>query len=494
MRGRRSCAALTPWMMNPLSYGSAATQSLKNLPRPPTIRIGRASAFNDQFERLIEAHIMAPRHNWPIIPIERHRCTQAAALSLALPAKLEKVAEVLSLANQKDIAGQRLMLQMSRPRKPRKGEDPTKIYWHDDPERLELLYKYCKQDVEVERELEQRIGHLTPAEQAHWQLDSVINDRGIALDKGLIDAAIRICETAGREINAELQEITGGAIETINQTAALKTWLAENGCEVPDVQDKTLTRALTRKNLAPEAKRAIELRLDGAHAAVNKFATMADWLGDSGRVHGVYRYHGTSTGRWTSLGIQLQNLKRPEVADLGAAIEDVRAGDYRQLRTKYPRPLSVVGDITRATIIARPGHRLLIGDFSGIESRVLAQVSGQQSKLDQWAKFDATGNPEDEPYYLLGRNNFGFAPQEARGKGKTGDLAFGYMGSIGAFRALAPDDPASDEEVVRRREAWRRAHPRSRAILALYRARRNSRDAKSRSGDRISRRCVHVRG
>ena len=64
-----------------------------------------ASAFNDNFERLIETHIMRPRYGWPIIPIERHRCTQAAALSLALPAKLEKVALVLGLERQKDRAG-----------------------------------------------------------------------------------------------------------------------------------------------------------------------------------------------------------------------------------------------------------------------------------------------------------------------------------------------------------------------------------------------------
>ena len=60
------------------------------------------SAFNDQFERLIEQHIMGPRYGWPIVPIERHRCTQAAALALALPATLEKVARALKLEQQKD--------------------------------------------------------------------------------------------------------------------------------------------------------------------------------------------------------------------------------------------------------------------------------------------------------------------------------------------------------------------------------------------------------
>jgi len=78
------------------------------------------SAFNDGFERQIEAHIMAPRYGWPTIPIERHRCSQAAALALSLPAKLETVALALGLAEQKDEAGHATMLAMSKPRKPRK--------------------------------------------------------------------------------------------------------------------------------------------------------------------------------------------------------------------------------------------------------------------------------------------------------------------------------------------------------------------------------------
>src|SRR5215471_15498874 len=47
------------------------------------------AAFNDQFERWIEQHIMGPRYGWPLVPIERHRCLQAAGLAMALPASLD---------------------------------------------------------------------------------------------------------------------------------------------------------------------------------------------------------------------------------------------------------------------------------------------------------------------------------------------------------------------------------------------------------------------
>src|SRR4029453_197659 len=102
----------------------------------------QVSAFNDQFERLIEQHILAQRYGWALFPNETNRCTQTPPLSLALPAKLEKVALALGMEQQKDRIGHLNMLAMSRPRKPRKGEDPKGIYWHTDPERLERLYYY----------------------------------------------------------------------------------------------------------------------------------------------------------------------------------------------------------------------------------------------------------------------------------------------------------------------------------------------------------------
>jgi DNA polymerase len=114
-------------------------------------------AHNDAFETAIEHHILHPRHGWPLVPIERHRCTQATALAAGLPARLGALADVLELANRKDSAGERLMHQTSKPRRARKDEDPDQVHWFADQERLDRLYAYCKQDVEVERELYERL-------------------------------------------------------------------------------------------------------------------------------------------------------------------------------------------------------------------------------------------------------------------------------------------------------------------------------------------------
>src|SRR5262245_42558789 len=52
-------------------------------------------AHNDAFESAIEQHVLGPRHGWPIIPLERHRCTMAACLALGLPARLGTAADAL---------------------------------------------------------------------------------------------------------------------------------------------------------------------------------------------------------------------------------------------------------------------------------------------------------------------------------------------------------------------------------------------------------------
>ena len=281
------------------------------------------------------------------------------------------------------------MLQMAKPRPPRQDEDPAGIYWLDDAEHRKQLYKYCKQDVAIERAIHQRIGSLSPEEQANWVLDAAINDRGIFIDGKLLDGAIRVAEAAQIAINAKLQNITEGEIKTINQPK-IKEWLDTHGCKVTDIQKTTLQKALTRSNLLPNTKRVIELRLEGAHAAAAKFLTIRDWRNPDGRVRGTLKFHGASTGRWASYGIQVQNMKRPLVEDLDTAIKVVATGDLKQLQLRYKQPMSVVGDISRALICAPPGHRLITADFSGVESRITAWVSGQQSKLDRWAQFDRT--------------------------------------------------------------------------------------------------------
>jgi DNA polymerase len=419
-------------------------------------------AHGDHFETAIEQYVLAPRYGWPLIPIERHRCTQALCLAHGLPARLSAAADALELANRKDAAGERLMHQTSKPRRAHKDENPGNIYWFDDQERLDRLYSYCKQDVEVERELYERLPSLSSTEQTIWQLSYQINARGFHIDRSFAEAARKIAEAAAPEIDQELAEITAGDVTGINQVARLTAWLQDHGCTLRKLDKGAIERQLERADDLPApVLRVLELRLGGAQAAVKKINALLARAGADDRIRGSFRYRGAATGRWSGEGIQPQNLKRAS-DNLDAGIAAVATGDYGHVKKLYSKPLAVIGDCSRAMICAAPGHVLVGADFSSIESRVLAWVANEQRKLDIYRRFDATHDPADEPYRVTAAQIFHTTPakitDDQRKVGKTCDLAFGYMGSLNAWRKFEPDR-FSDDEVKQFNRDWRAAHP-----------------------------------
>jgi DNA polymerase bacteriophage-type len=252
----------------------------------------KVCAHGAHFEDGIERHHLHPRFGWPSFPVEKQLCTQAMCLAVGLPARLSAAAIALELGNRKDAAGERLMHQTSKPRRPHKDEDPTKVYWFEDAGRLQRLGEYCRQDVEVERELFTRLPPLSASEQALWELSSQINTRGFHVDRAFAQAARKILETAAPEIGAEITEITKGAVTTISQVARLLSWLREQGCGLDNLGRKTIEKQLQADDLSLQVRRALELRLGGAQAAVKKIDALLLRAGDDDRVRGSFRYHG----------------------------------------------------------------------------------------------------------------------------------------------------------------------------------------------------------
>jgi DNA polymerase bacteriophage-type len=421
-------------------------------------------AHNDAFETAIEKCVLGPQYRWPTISSDRHRCTMAMSLACGLPARLGTVADVLELAHRKDAVGERLMHQMSKPRRAHKDEDPAGIYWFGDQDRLERLYDYCRQDVEVERELHGRLPPLSEAEQTIWQLNHQINVRGYYINRAFAEAAQKIAEQAGPEINAEVAELTGGDVTSINQVAKLTAWLHDHGCALPSLDQKAIEKWLLKGDdeLSAPVRRVLELRRSGAQAAAKKINALLARAGADDRIRGGFRYHGAATGRWSGEGVQAQNLKKAAVEDLEAATAAIATGDYDHVKKLYPRPLAVIGDCSRSMICAAPGKVLIGADFSAIESRVLAWVAGENWKLDSYRRYDATHDPADEPYRVTAAKIFRTRPgnitPDQRNVGKTCDLAFGYQGGLGAWRNFRPEQ-FTDAEVEAFKTEWRAAHP-----------------------------------
>jgi DNA polymerase len=416
---------------------------------------------NDLFDRSIERYVANPRHGWPIIPLARRRCAMAVALSFALPAALERCAAVLKFPAQKSPAGRKVMLELCKPRKAKKGEDPTKVYWHPrTPEKLTRLYAYNRDDVAMTAEIIDRYGFLSPSEQTVWELNERINERGTYIDRQLLAPMRRLESEIAAWVRDEIRRLSEDSIHSPGQRDKILAWLRQRGLALPDLRKETVTAALEMEDLPDEARELLDVRAKGASAAVHKLRRLDAYMGDDGRVCPSLRYHGAGPGRFTAHGPQLQNLRKPRISDITEAIATTQTGNFELMRERYANPMSALGEVQRALIRAAPGKELFIADFSGVESRGAAWVCSEDWKVEAWRKFDRTHDLHEEPYFLIGHKTFGFAENVARERGKTGDLSFGYGGAIGAWRKFAgKDDTTPDSVVIDFCRAFRNAHP-----------------------------------
>jgi Toprim domain/DNA polymerase family A/CHC2 zinc finger len=426
-------------------------------------------AHNFMFERAVLTHKLEPL-GFPHIPLEKQVCTMTLALANALPGALENVAAALGLPLQKDLEGQRLMRKITQPLPRRKNDPPGLVRWYEPtPEELQRFHEYAKRDVAVTRLVYHALPPLSAAEQAHWQLDAVVNARGFCTDIALATAARDLARDERLRLNAEITALTGGEITSVDQVARIQAYVERQGHQLSSLNKRSVSAVLAHKP-GEAVQRMLELRLEGARASVRKLDRLLAMVDADHRLRGSLRFHASSTGRWSGRGYQPQNLKKPEIKDIDTAVDAVLSGDITRVR-ELGAPLTIAGDIQRSVICAAAGHKLIAGDFSAIESRVLAWHTDEKWKLETYRKYDETNDPKLEPYCVLASQALKRAvtpnDDEGRQLGKTYDLAFGFGGGLGAWRKFDPSDTYTDAEVESFKQEFRHTH---RATVRFWRA------------------------
>src|SRR5262249_51406880 len=133
----------------------------------------------------------------------------------------------------------RLMLRMCKPRKPRKNEPKDAILWHESPEQIDRLSRYCRSDVETEIGADHALMPLQPFERKVWLLDQRINNRGVRTDLDFVTTAQAAIDRATARANARMAELTGGEVAAVTQLDRLKAWAKwTHGVEFPQVTKK----------------------------------------------------------------------------------------------------------------------------------------------------------------------------------------------------------------------------------------------------------------
>lgn len=338
------------------------------------------TAHYSMFENYIWHNILVKRYGWPELPLRQWRCTAALVATHALPRALKNTPMTLGLSERKDMEGHRIMLKVSKPRKITKN---NKAKWHEDPEDFQKLYKYCIQDVNVERAIDNTLPKLSPQEQEVWFLDQKINTRGIQVDTELVDSALYLIEKFTEEQNSKLKKITGNYLDKASQVARFKNWMETRGVVLPDLTKDSVTKALA-DGKHPEVLEALKIRQQIGKTSVKKFQAFKNATCSDGRVRDMFVYHGASTGRWTGKIVQLHNLPRGTIKDTENCIKVVKWNNLEKFKFLYPKVMDAISSCVRGALIAAPGKDLLVVDFAAIEARVLAWIAGEKIALEEF--------------------------------------------------------------------------------------------------------------
>ena len=412
------------------------------------------TAYNANFERTCLS-----KHFGRYIPPESWHCSAVQAAMLALPRSLEDVGRVLGLDEQKMKEGKELIRYFCVPCKPTKanGGRTRNLPCHA-PEKWELFKTYCKRDVDVEKSIRRKLHNfpIPESEMELYRLDQRINDRGVLVDMGLVEQAIA-CERLHKEVvTKRAYELTG--LENPNSVAQLKGWLGDKGMEAESLSKKAVAEMIAETD--GEVEELLRLRLLMAKTSVKKYEAMERSVCSDGRVHGMLMFYGANrSGRWSGKIVQIQNLPQNHLPDLELARELVKQGRFEDVEMLYDSTPNVLSELIRTAFIPKPGCRFVVADFSAIEARVLAWLSGEQWRLDVFTSHGKIYEASASAMFHVPVEEI-TKTSPLRQKGKISELALGYGGSTGALISMgALDMGLVEDELSPLVAAWRKANP-----------------------------------
>ena len=396
-------------------------------------------AHNAQFERLTVNQMLN-------VPLERWRCSMAQAYAHALPGALDALCRFLGVeADKRKLAdGKALIRKFCTPPFADPNEHPGE--WAD-------FLNYAIQDVEAARECLRKMPSVNypknKKELELWFLDQRINDRGFAVDVDMARIAMRRLAAEKEELNGIIATLTNGAVTKGTQGARLKKILEEEyGVELPNMQKDTLARL---EGIKGDALTLLNIRRDLSRSSTSKYERLL--AGNvNGRMYGTAQYCGAGrTRRWAGRGFQPLNLPRPSMkAD--AVLLEVEALKADLPPLLYGSEHDRCADALRSAIVAGPGKKLVVSDWSSIEGRLNAWAAGEQWVLDAYAM-------GRDMYIETYKSSFGHKGEieksdYRRQHGKVLDLSMGYEGGTGALLTmsktygLAPVDLAHGARAV----------------------------------------------
>jgi DNA polymerase len=418
------------------------------------------TAFNANFERVALMRYLSRKLDKEVyLDPSSWRCSEVQAAMLGLPLHLEGVAKVLRLGVQKMSEGKPLIRYFCIPCKPTAANGGrTRNLPSDAPDKWELFKQYNIRDVEVELEIRKKIKDypIPESEQALYELDQRINDRGFRADMDFVMQAISCDKQFTVSATERAYELTG--LENPNSVSQLKDWLSERGVEVESLSKKNVKELVTETE--GEVEEALKLRLLMAKTSVRKYEAIERAVCSDGRVHGLFQFYGANrTGRFAGRLVQVQNLPQNHLVDLKLARDLVKEGRFDDLQMLFGNTPGVLSELIRTAFIPKEGHRFIVADFSAIEARVLSWLAGEKWRLEVFQSHGKIYEASASQMFHVPIDEI-TKGSPLRQKGKISELACGYGGGVGALKSMGALEMGVEEnELQGLIDNWRRANP-----------------------------------
>ncbi len=423
-------------------------------------------AYNAAFEWYCLSKYFVLQH--PAEWLCQWRCTKLHGLYCGYTAGLSATGEALELPQDKRKmgVGQSLIRTFCVPCKPtRTNGGRTRTLPVHEPERWQLFKEYNRQDVVTEMEIENRLSAfpVPENEQRLWELDQIINMRGVRIDSRVVDGALAVSDRVTDSLMNEAVSLTG--LDNPNSVSQLLSWYENETGETLDNLRKDTVKALLSGNVADgSVRRVLQIRQELAKTSVKKYQSISEAVCKDGRVRGLLQFYGANrTGRWAGRLVQVHNLPRNYLETLSLARDLVKEQNAEALKLIYGNVPDTLSQLIRTAFIPSEGNKFIVADFSAIEARVIAWLAGETWRQEVFAThgkiYEASASQMFHvPIEKIKKGNPEYA---LRQKGKIAELALGYQGSVGALIQMgALEMGLREEELPEIVQRWRQSNRR----------------------------------
>jgi DNA polymerase len=464
---------------------------------------GLLEAHNSLFEYLIWFYVATPKLGWPVLPLRSLRCSSSKARAYSYPGGLDRITKIIGGELKDSVLGKKVIRRYCCPRQPTKNDNRRRIAPGDDAGIIEL-YQYNVQDIVAETNVSTHCPDLSETELENWYIDQEINARGVQIDVSSVKALSAIIDQGKEHYDDRMALITDGAVANTSKVKDLLTWLATRGCYLDNLDETSIFWALDQA-YDETVLEALTIRKSTSSAGVKKLQALTKRTSSDGRMRDSFVFYRAITGRFSSEGLQLQNMvaSGPSMGLSGCCgyyfpvalhqfcpicqimdpltdpvewdanvmdktIELLVTCDFE--RANFYLGAELYGAIAasmRGMVVSAPGHDLMCSDYSAIEAVTLAVLAGEQWRIDvfnthgkiyEMCAAKITGIPFEEirDYAMLhgGSNHPARKPF-----GKVPELASGYQGWIGAWEQFGAGKYMTEEEMKTNILKWREDSP-----------------------------------